>query len=424
MRILVIGNGGREHSIVWKLAQSSQVEKIFCAPGNPGIAEIAECLDIAPEQIHLLTDFAVKEKIDLTIVGPEAPLVEGIVDVFGKYNLQVFGPNKKAAILESSKVFMKCLMRKYDIPTADFRYFNDYNEARRYILSVSMPKVIKADGLSKGKGVFVCKSENEALSAIDLIMQDKIFGNAGDSVVIEDFLSGEELSLILFTDGKTILSLETSQDHKTIYDGDKGPNTGGMGAYSPVSFMTENLYHRIEKEILVPTIKAMNSEDRRYKGILYVGLMITKSGPKVLEFNVRFGDPEAQVLLTRMKSDLVPIMQATITGGLDNIDIEWKPQTSLCVVMASKGYPGRHVNGMEITGLNLFKDQDDTQVFHAGTRYNNGKILTNGGRVLNIVACGKDIRDAQQKAYDAVAKISFEGAYYRKDIGYKALLDK
>ena len=424
MKVLVIGSGGREHCLVWKLAQSPRVGKIFCAPGNPGIGEIAECVDILPEQIPLLTEFAVKEKIDLTVVGPEAPLVAGIVDDFRKYNLDVFGPDKNAAILESSKVFTKCLLKKYGIPSADFTYFNDYDEARRHIVSRSKPMVIKADGLSMGKGVFVCKTEDEAIEALNAIMQDKIFGDAGDTVVIEDFLSGEEVSILLFTDGKTLLSMETSQDHKTIYEGDKGPNTGGMGAYSPVPFMTAELRNHVEKQILIPTINAMNSEGRPYKGILYVGLMMTEQGPKVLEFNVRFGDPEAQAVLSRMKSDIVPIMQATISGKLEGVDIEWNPQSSLCVVMASGGYPGHYVNGKEISGLDLVKDRVDTQVFHAGTKYMNGKIVTNGGRVLNIVACGKDIQDAQKRAYDAAGKIAFEGVYFRKDIGYKAIKER
>ncbi len=424
MKVLVIGSGGREHSLVWKLAKSSLVKKIFCAPGNPGIGEIAECVDILPEKIPLLAQFAVQEKIDLTVVGPEAPLVEGIVDEFRKHNLDVFGPDKNAAILESSKVFTKNLLRKYGIPSADFKCFKDYSEAKNHILSRSIPMVIKADGLSKGKGVFVCKTENEALESINAIMRDKVFGDAGDSVVIEDFLSGEEVSVFLLTDGKTLLSLETSQDHKTIYDGDKGPNTGGMGAYSPVPFMTAELCDHVEKQILIPTINAMNSEGRPYKGILYVGLMMTPLGPKVLEFNVRFGDPEAQVILTRMKSDLVPIMQATVSGNLKDVDVEWYPKASLCVVMASGGYPGNYVNGMEISGLDLLKGRTDTQVFHAGTRSTNGKIVTNGGRVLNIVSCGKDILDAQMRAYGAAEKIAFEGVYYRKDIGFKAITER
>ncbi|GJQ57897.1 MAG: phosphoribosylamine--glycine ligase [Candidatus Scalindua sp. AMX11] len=424
MRVLVIGSGGREHSLVWKIAQSSRVEKIFCAPGNPGIGEIAECVNISPEQIPLLMKFAVQEKIDLTVVGPEAPLVDGIVDEFRKNKLDVFGPDKNAAILESSKVFTKRFLKKYGIPSAEFANFNDYDDARRHILSRSKPMVIKADGLSKGKGVFVCKSENEALDAISAIMKDKVFGDAGDRVVIEDFLSGEEVSVLLFTDGKTLLSLETSQDHKTIYDGDKGPNTGGMGAYSPVPFMTAELSSRVEKQILIPTINAMNSEGRPYKGILYVGLMMTEQGPKVLEFNVRFGDPEAQVILTRMKSDIVPIMQATISGNLQDVDIEWHPQSSLCVVMTSGGYPGHYVNGKEISGLDQLKDRPDTQVFHAGTKYLNGKVVTSGGRVLNIVACGNDIREAQKRAYDAAGNITFEGVYFRKDIGFKAIVER
>ncbi|MFQ5964889.1 MAG: phosphoribosylamine--glycine ligase [Candidatus Scalinduaceae bacterium] len=421
MKALVIGSGGREHSLVWKIAQSPQVNKIFCAPGNPGISEMAECIDIAPEQTDLLCEFAVKEGIDLTVVGPEAPLANGIVDDFSKHNLNVFGPSKRAAFLETSKVFAKYLMRKHSIPTSDFRYFDNHDEARSFILSKGAPIVVKADGLSKGKGVFVCNTENDAIRAIDSIMKDKAFGNAGDKVIIEEYLKGEEVTLLAFTDGKTIVSLESSQDHKTIYDGDKGPNTGGMGAYSPVPLMTTDLYHRVEKEILVPVVHAMNKEGRPYKGVLYVGLMITSSGPKVLEFNARFGDPEAQVLLVRMKSDIVSIMMSTVSGELNTIDLEWLPQASVCVVIASGGYPGHYSKGMEIKGLDLLKNRDDIHVFHAGTKLENGKILTDGGRVLNVVAIGDSIKEAQRKAYEAVSKISFEGAYCRKDIAYKAI---
>jgi len=421
MKVLVIGGGGREHSLVWKIAQSPQVTKIFCAPGNPGISEIAECIAIEPEQINLLYEFAVKEKIDLTVVGPEAPLADGIVDKFSKHNLNVFGPDKNAAILETSKTFSKHLMRKHGIPTADFRNFDDYGHARKYVLSKGAPIVVKADGLSKGKGVFVCKTINDALQAIDSIMKDKVFGDAGDEVIIEELLIGEEISILAFTDGKTIIPMESSQDHKTIYDGDKGPNTGGMGAYSPVPLMTADLYHQVEKEILVPTVHAMNREERPYKGILYVGLMITSHGPRVLEYNVRFGDPEAQALLVRMKSDIVPIMLATVSGKLDTVNLEWHPQASVCIVITSGGYPGNYIKGKEITGLDLLKNQKDIHVFHAGTKFENGKIVTNGGRVLNVVACGDGISEAQKKVYDAVSRISFEGAYYRNDIANKAI---
>jgi phosphoribosylamine--glycine ligase len=421
MKVLVIGGGGREHSLVWKIAQSPEVSKIFCAPGNPGISELAECIDITADQTSLLCEFAVKENIDLTVVGPEAPLVDGIVDVFSKHNLKVFGPDQKAAILEDSKVFSKLLLRKHGIPTAAFKCFDDHSQARHYVLSRGAPIVVKADGLSKGKGVFVCKTNDEALQAIDSIMKDRVFGNAGDQVVIEECLTGEEISLLAFTDGRTIVPMESSQDHKTVYDGDKGPNTGGMGAYSPVPLMTNELYYKIEKDILVPTVHAMNREGRPYKGVIYIGLMITSAGPMVLEFNVRFGDPEAQVILTRMKSDIVPIMLATISGGLDNVDLEWLPQASVCVVMASGGYPGQYDNGKEIKGLDSLKNQEGISVFHAGTKSENGKIVTNGGRVLNVVACGEDIKEAQKKVYEAVSKISFDGAHYRSDIADKAL---
>ena len=421
MKVLVIGGGGREHSLVWKIAQSPEVSKIFCAPGNPGISELAECIDITADQTSLLCEFAVKEDVGLTVVGPEAPLVDGIVDVFSKHNLKVFGPDQKAAILEDSKVFSKLLLRKHGIPTADFKCFDDHSQARHYVLSRGAPIVVKADGLSKGKGVFVCKTNDEALQAIDSIMKDRVFGNAGDQVVIEECLTGEEVSLLAFTDGRTIVPMESSQDHKTVYDGDEGPNTGGMGAYSPVPIMTSELYREVEKNILVPTVHAMNKEGRPYKGVIYIGLMITFAGPMVLEFNVRFGDPEAQVILTRMKSDIVPIMLATISGGLDNVDLEWFPQASVCVVMAAGGYPGQYDNGKEIKGLDSLKNQEGISVFHAGTKSENEKIVTNGGRVLNVVACGRDIKEAQKKVYEAVSKISFDGAHYRRDIADKAI---
>jgi len=421
MKVLVIGGGGREHSLVWKIAQSPEVSKIFCAPGNPGISELAECIDITADQTSLLCEFAVKEDVGLTVVGPEAPLVDGIVDVFSKHNLKVFGPDQKAAILEDSKVFSKLLLRKHGIPTADFKCFDDHSQARHYVLSRGAPIVVKADGLSKGKGVFVCKTNDEALQAIDSIMKDRVFGNAGDQVVIEECLIGEEVSLLAFTDGRTIVPMESSQDHKTVYDGDEGPNTGGMGAYSPVPIMTSELYREVEKNILVPTVHAMNKEGRPYKGVIYIGLMITFAGPMVLEFNVRFGDPEAQVILTRMKSDIVPIMLATISGGLDNVDLEWFPQASVCVVMAAGGYPGQYDNGKEIKGVDSLKNQEGISVFHAGTKSENGKIVTNGGRVLNVAACGEDIKEAQKKVYEAVSKISFDGAHYRRDIADKAI---
>ena len=421
MKVLVIGSGGREHSLVWKIAQSPLVSKIFCAPGNPGISELAECINIAADQTDQLCKFAVKENIDLTVVGPEAPLVDGIVDMFNKHELKVFGPDKKAAILEDSKVFSKCLLKKHGIPTADFKCFDDYQQARRYILSKEAPIVVKADGLSKGKGVFVCKTNDEALHALDSIMKDKVFGNAGNQVVIEECLIGEEISLLAFTDGRNIVAMESSQDHKTVFDGDEGPNTGGMGAYSPVPIMTSELYLQVEKEILVPTVHAMNREERPYKGVIYIGLMITSSGPMVLEFNVRLGDPEAQVILSRMKSDIVTIMLATISGELDKVDLEWYPQASVCVVMASGGYPGSYDNGKEISGLDLLKNQDGISVFHAGTKSADGKVVTNGGRVLGVVASGGDIEEAQKNVYEAVSKVSFDGAHYRRDIASKAI---
>lgn len=394
MKILVIGSGGREHVLVWKLAQSKDVRKIYCAPGNGGIAQRAECVDAKD-----ILGFAEREKIDLTIVGPEQPLVAGIVDEFQNRGLPVFGPTKQAAQLEGSKVFAKRLMQKYNIPTAKAEIFTNPQEAIR---AASPPCVVKADGLAAGKGVFVCQAKEEAVNAIELIMQKRIFGDAGARIIIEECLQGEEVSILAFTDGKTVLPLVPAQDHKRVFDNDKGPNTGGMGAYSPVPVVTDKLYWQIEKEILEPTIRAMEREGHTYKGILYAGLMLTQDGPKVLEYNVRFGDPEAQAILPRMESDLLGPM-------LDiNSQISWRNEPCVCVVLASGGYPDKYEKGFPIEGLD---DVKDAVVFHAGTRYENGRFYTNGGRVLGVSAFGV------QKCYDAVSKIKFKDMHYRKDIG-------
>lgn len=424
MKILIIGGGGREHALAWKIEQSPMVKKIFCAPGNPGIAEIAECVDIDAKDIDGLYNFAKKQKIDLTVVGPEDPLVAGIVDKFTEGDLKIFGPSKRAAIIEGSKVFAKNLMRKHGIPTADFKIFEDLKQAKKHLTTCEYPLVLKADGLAMGKGVFVCKTIEEADERLDDLMKKKIFGQAGDKIAIEEFLSGEEVSVLAITDGKTIVSLSSAQDHKTVYDGDKGPNTGGMGAYSPVPLVTEELQYLVEETVLVPIVHAMKKENRPYKGVIYAGLMITGTGPKVLEFNARFGDPEAQVILTRMKSDLVPLLLSTVTNNLEDVGVEWYDGVSLCVVMASKGYPDKYERGFSISGLETAKELRDVHVFHAGTSARNGTIVTNGGRVLGVTALGENLQEAQKKVYGAIQKISFDGAHYRRDIGAKAIYRK
>ncbi|MCC7212012.1 MAG: phosphoribosylamine--glycine ligase [Candidatus Brocadia sp.] len=424
MKILIVGGGGREHALAWKIAQSPMVKKVYCAPGNPGIAEVAECVDIDAENIDGLYNFALKQKIDLTVVGPEDALIAGIVDRFREGHLPVFGPNKRASAIEGSKVFAKAMMRKHGIPTADFKVFEDVKQAKKHITTCEFPLVIKADGLAKGKGVFICKTPEEANKHLDDIMKEKVFGHAGDKVVIEEFLSGEEVSILAITDGNTLLPLSSVQDHKAVYDGDKGPNTGGMGAYSPVPFITGQLQFSIEENILVPVIHAMKRENRPYKGVIYAGLIITSTGPKVLEFNARFGDPETQVLLMRMKSDLVPVLLSAEKNTLEDATIEWNDGASLCVIMASKGYPDSYEKGVPISGLETIKALNRVQVFHAGTSKRDGRVTTSGGRVLGVTALGKDLQEAQKTAYGAIEKLSFAGAHYRRDIGAKALYRK
>jgi phosphoribosylamine---glycine ligase len=424
MEILIIGSGGREHALAWKIAQSPLVKKIYCAPGNPGIAEIAECVDIRAENIEGLYNFAVKQKIDLTVVGPEDPLVAGIVDRFRDGHLTIFGPNKRAAIIEGSKVFAKTLMKKHGIPTADFKVFDDITLAKKHISTSDFPLIIKVDGLAKGKGVYVCKTLDEGNKCIDDMMRDKIFGPAGDKIIIEEFLSGEEVSILAFTDGKTILPLPPVQDHKAVNDGDKGPNTGGMGAYSPVPLITPELQFDIEENILVPVVHAMKKENRPYRGIIYAGLMITNTGPKVLEFNARFGDPETQVLLMRMKTDLVPLLMSTAVNNMEDIEIVWNDGVSLCVVMSSRGYPDNYEKGFEISGLEKLRGLNNVRAFHAGTAMKDGRVVTNGGRILAVTTLGKDFQDAQKTAYSTIQNISFEGAHYRRDIGTKAIYRK
>jgi phosphoribosylamine--glycine ligase len=421
MKVLVVGGGGREHALVWKIAQSPNVTKIYCAPGNAGISKQATTVPIKANDLNSLLDFAIKEKIDLTIVGPEDPLTQGIVDLFESKGLFIFGANKKAAEIEGSKAFAKEMMKKYHIPTAFYEIFDSQKEAVRYVQKQGAPIVVKADGLAAGKGVIVCNTVEEALQVINKIMVEKIFGEAGNRVVIEEYLVGEEASYIAFTDGKTILPMASSQDHKPIFDGDQGPNTGGMGAYSPAPVVTDEVHEKIIEKILRPIIYGLGEEGRTYKGVLYAGLMIHDGHPKVLEFNARFGDPETQPVLMRMKGDIVPILEACMKGNLSQHRIEWDNRPSVCVVMASKGYPGDYEKGKMIRGLKEVSQMEGVFVFHAGTTSKDGPMITNGGRVLGVTGLGEDIPRAIEKTYQAVKKISWDGVYYRTDIGQKAL---
>ena len=424
MKVLVVGQGGREHALVWKIAQSPKVDVVYAAPGNGGICDEpkARCVDISSDDLQGLCNFAKSEGIDLTVVGPEDPLVKGIVDVFEDAGLVIFGPTKAAAQLEGSKAYAKNFMKEMGIPTAQFEVFDNPEEAKRYIQGKGAPIVVKADGLAAGKGSIVCKTLEEALKAVDLIMVERVFGDAGNKVVVEDYLKGEEASFIVITDGKNIVPLASSQDHKPVYDNDEGPNTGGMGAYSPAPVVTDYVYERTMNEIVIPTIEGMAQRGIPFKGVLYVGLMIEDDKyPKVLEFNVRFGDPEAQPILMRMKSDLVDALLASINGTLDSCEIEYLDDAAVCVVMASGGYPGKYEKGKEIFGLEKVEKMEKVKVFHAGTKKVNGKFVTNGGRVLGVTALGSDIKEAIDRAYEAVSKISWEGVHYRRDIGRKAL---
>ncbi|MDP6379873.1 MAG: phosphoribosylamine--glycine ligase [Phycisphaerae bacterium] len=421
MKVLVIGGGGREHALVWKIAQSPLVDRVYCAPGNPGMEELAELVPIKPDDIEGLLAFAKKEGIGLTVVGPEDPLIAGIVDLFESEGLRIFGPSKDGAQLEGSKAFAKELMNRHAVATAEYCVCEDMEEALRYIDTHEEPLVVKASGLAKGKGVMVCDTQDEARAAVRDIMQERIFGDAGDLVLIEERLVGEEASIIVLTDGTNIYPLESSQDHKPALDGDKGPNTGGMGAYSPAPVVTDEVMAHVEREILVPIVHGLKMEGITYRGVLYVGLMITAGGAKVLEFNVRLGDPETQPILARLKSDIVPALEATIDGRLDRATLEWDPRAAICVVMASGGYPGEYEKGMEITGLDAAAEVPDTVVFHAGTKREGEKIVTAGGRVLGVTALGDTISDARDAAYDAVSRIHFHRAHWRTDIAAKAL---
>lgn len=421
MNVLVVGGGGREHALIWKIAQSPRVKKIFCAPGNAGIADLATCVPIDAEDIEKLVQLVKKEAIDLTVVGPEGPLSLGIVDIFQKKGLKVFGATRKAAEIESSKSFAKTLMNQYGIPTAESKTFVRYEKAEAYVRKSVMPVVVKADGLAAGKGVLICKTVDEALAALKLVMVDMAYGEAGKKVIVEEFLTGEEASFLAFTDGKTVLALPSSQDHKAVSDNDEGPNTGGMGAYSPAPVVDDYLHRKIMSEVMIPAVNGMAAEGRPYKGVLYAGLMIQNDQIKVLEFNARFGDPEAQPLLMRLKNDITEIMEAVICGRLDTCKLEIDDRASVCVVMASKGYPGSYPKGLPISGLEDVRKLKNVIVFHAGTSRKDGAVVTNGGRVLGVTAIGDSIRDAIATAYQAVSKISWEGVHYRRDIGQKAV---
>jgi len=425
MRILVIGSGGREHALVWKMAQSKLADKVFCAPGNGGISQQAECVDIEADDIPALLEFARQEKIDLTVVGPEAPLARGIVDEFKNHKLNIFGPNKKAAQLEASKVFAKELMAKYDVPTADFKIFTDARDAKNYIERIGAPCVVKADGLAQGKGVIVANTVDEAKQAVVSIMDERVFGTAGDKVIVEECLQGQEASILVLTDSKEVIPLASSQDHKRIFDRDAGPNTGGMGAYSPAPVVTQQLFKEILDKIIYRTIDGLTKEGIEYQGVLYAGIMLTKDGPKTLEFNVRFGDPETQVILPRLTSDLPEAMLAVSRGSLSRAvksgGLKWDNRACVCVVCASGGYPGKYDKGREITGLPEAAKMKDVVVFHAGTSASSAKYFTNGGRVLGVTGLGTTIKEAIDITYQAVGKINFDRMHYRKDIGRKAI---
>ena len=418
MKVLIIGSGGREHAIAWKVAQNPQVEKIYCAPGNGGIGQVAECVPIGAMEFDKLAAFAKEREIDLTIVGMDDPLVGGVVDVFEKEGLRVFGPRKNAAILEGSKAFSKDLMKKYNIPTAAYENFDNPEEAIAYLKEkAEFPIVLKADGLALGKGVLICNTLEEAEEGVKTIMLDKKFGSAGNTLVIEEFMTGREVSVLSFVDGKTIKTMTSAQDHKRAKDGDQGLNTGGMGTFSPSPFYTKEIDEFCQKNIYQPTVDAMAAEGREFKGIIFFGLMLTEKGPKVLEYNARFGDPEAQVVIPRMKNDMVEVCQACIDGTLDQINLEFEDNAAVCVVLASDGYPVSYEKGYVIRGLENFKDKDGYYVFHAGTKKTDKGIVTNGGRVLGVTAKGKDLKEARANAYEAVKLVEFDNKYYRHDIG-------
>jgi phosphoribosylamine--glycine ligase len=416
MKVLVVGGGGREHALVWKISRSPRVTQIYCAPGNAGIAELAQCVDIGSTDIERLLSFVHEMGVDLTVVGPEEPLCRGIVDRFEQAGLRIFGPRRAAAELEGSKVFSKRLMTQYLIPTATARTFDEFDRARMFLETADFPVVIKADGLAAGKGVFVVHDIDQACEAVEACLIDRRFGDAGGKVLVEEFLQGEEVSVLAFTDGKTIAVLPSARDYKRAFDGDQGPNTGGMGAYSPSPALTPEIMDQVVGQILVPIVHAMNREGRTYRGMLYAGLMLTKGGPKVLEFNVRFGDPEAQPVLMKLRTDLVTIVEAVIAGTLDQLEIEFDDRPACCVVIASDGYPGTSRMGLPISGLDQVAGDETLQVFHAGTTRKGQTVVTSGGRVLAVTALGETLAGARARAYEAAGKISFEGARYRSDV--------
>ena len=419
MKVLIVGSGGREHAIAWKVAQSKKVDKIYCAPGNAGISEVAECVPIGAMEFDKLVAFAKEKEIDLTVIGMDDPLVGGIVDVFEKEGLRVFGPRKNAAILEGSKAFSKDLMKKYHIPTAAYETFTDPEKALEYLETAKMPIVLKADGLALGKGVLICQTLEAAKEGVKTLMMDKKFGSAGDEIVIEEFMTGREVSVLSFVDGNIVKIMSSAQDHKRAKDGDQGLNTGGMGNFSPSPFYTEEVDEFCKKYIYQPTVDAMKAEGRPFKGVIFFGLMLTPEGPKVLEYNARFGDPEAQVVLPRLENDIVDVFEACIDGTLDKVDLKFdNDRATVCVILASDGYPVEYKKGFPIEGLEKFKGKDDYYVFHSGTKFNDkGQIVTNGGRVLGVTATGKDLKEARKKAYEATEWVSFENKYMRHDIG-------
>ena len=418
MNVLIVGSGGREHAIAYKVAQSSRVDRIYCAPGNAGIAEYAELVPISASDYEALADFAASHQVDLTVIGMDDPLVGGIVDVFESRGLRVFGPRAEAAMLEGSKAFAKDLMKKYSIPTAQYEVFEDKDKAEEYLRTqAKFPIVLKASGLALGKGVLICRNLEEALQGTEEIMGVKKFGSAGDQMVIEEFMTGREVSVLSFVDGKTVKEMASAQDHKRAGDGDTGLNTGGMGNFSPSPFYTKEIQEYCQKHIFQPTVDAMRAEGKEFRGVIFFGLMLTEDGPKVLEYNCRFGDPEAQVVLPRMENDIVDVFEACIDGTLDQIDLKFRDEACVCVVLASDGYPLSYEKGKEIRGLEQFKDRDGYFCFHAGTAFRDGKIVTNGGRVLGITALGENLKEARANAYRAVEWVDFDNKYFRHDIG-------
>ena len=418
MKILIVGSGGREHAIAYACSKSPKVDKIYCAPGNAGISELAECVPISAMEFDRLADFAAEKEIDLTVIGMDDPLVGGIVDLFEARGLRVFGPRKNAAILEGSKAFSKDLMKKYNIPTAAYETFTSADDAKKYLETSEYPIVLKADGLALGKGVLICNTKEEALAGVDELMLDKKFGDAGNTIVIEEFMTGREVSVLSFVDGNTVKIMSSAQDHKRAKDGDEGLNTGGMGNFSPSPFYTEEVDDFCKKHIYQATVDAMKAEGREFKGVIFFGLMLTPKGPKVLEYNARFGDPEAQVVLPRLKNDIIDVFNACIDGTLDKIDLQFEDKACVCVILASVGYPLAYEKGKIITGLDNFKGKDGYYCFHAGTKFDdNGNIVTNGGRVLGITAKGDTLKEARANAYAATEWVDFENKYMRHDIG-------